>query len=114
MKKLLSQKNLRVVTLLVLLYAALMIISNVITIILSFLDLRNNPLIPDYLISYMAFPSYFVIPFFGMIIYLMSLQLNSKHLNNSIVIGCFMVCAIYYFFWGDIHLFIHKFNPYVK
>ena len=114
MKKLLSQKNLKVITLLVLLYAALMLISNVTTIVLSFLELRNNPLMPDYLVSYMAFPSYFVIPFFGIIIYLMSLQLNSKHLNSSIVIGCLMVCVTYYFLWGDIHLFIHKFNPYVK
>lgn len=96
------------------LYSALIIISNVITIILSYFDFNKNPLLPDYLIYYIAFPSYFIIPFFGIILYLLSKELNSKHLNTYTILGCLIVCILYCFLWGDLHFFIHKFNPYGK
>lgn len=109
-----SQKNLRVIGLLVLIYSVLIIVGNIVTLVLSFLDLNKNPLMPDYLVNYIAFPSYFIIPFFGIIIYLTSKQLNKKHLNKPKIVGCFILCILYYFLWGDLHLFIHKFNPYGK
>ncbi|GAA3626910.1 hypothetical protein GCM10022397_10690 [Flavivirga jejuensis] len=70
MKRIFSQRNLRVLSVFTLVYAVLVVINRFFSIAMSYFDFNRNPLIPDYLVKYIAFPGYFIIPFFVAIIIL--------------------------------------------
>ena len=103
-----SKKSLRVFIIISAIYSALRILSYSISLIQAYFNL-DNPLIPDYLIYYIAFPLYFFIPIFSLILWYCIRSLTSKEYNKKVIFTFVIIC---YLFEAHIYKFIQDFNPY--
>lgn len=77
-------KILKPITIITLLYSALMFIKYLVD-FTGLLYKPKSPLIPEYLADYIAFPSYFLLPFFLIPIFLCIQSIRAKKYNFKIV-----------------------------
>lgn len=108
-----NNKILKPITIATLLYSALMFIKYVGKFSVFFRE-HQNPLIPKYLNDYVAFASYFIVPFFGIIICLCIHTLKTKNYNFRNVYFLFGIAFLFFLFQSRIHEFIMSFNPYTS
>lgn len=104
-----ATKNLALITAI---YSLFKIILRIIEIIQSYFNIGDNPLIPKYLIKYIAFPLLFIIPFFGIIGYLSFKQFRAFKPKTGIVLVCFLLAILYFLFEIHIYGYIQSVNPY--
>lgn len=106
-------KILKPITIVALLYSVLMFFKYIISLSGLFFE-PENPLIPKYLPYYAAFPSYFIVPFFGFIIFLCIRILKAKHYDFRIVYALFILVVLFFIFQWSVHEFLMSFNPYAS
>tara|TARA_R110002049_G_scaffold111443_1_gene260676 strand:- start:15326 stop:15673 length:348 start_codon:yes stop_codon:yes gene_type:complete len=104
-------KILKPITIITLLYSALMFIKYA-EIFTLFFHEPKSPLLPKLLNDYAAFPSYIIVPFFSIIIILCIHCLKAKYYNFKIVYTLFGLVLLFYIFQFQIHQWIMSFNPY--
>ncbi len=106
-----NKSTLRIFIIVSAIYSALRILSYSISFVQSYFNI-DNPLIPDYLTYYIAFPLYFFIPIFSFILWYCIRSLKSKDYNKKITFMIFGFVIVFYFFEVHIYKFIQEFNPY--
>ncbi len=94
------------------LYSAYMIISNIANVVQGYFDFNDNPLIPKYLIKYIAFPLIFIVPVFGVIGFLSFRASRSTEPKSIVVISCLIFAMLYFLFQVQIYSYIQSINPY--
>jgi hypothetical protein len=99
------------ITKLLLLYVAIKVIGNVVSIVQGYLNAKN-PLIPDYLVHYVAFPLYFLIAlwitFFIVCLHLLRNEDRLKKWFYLVFIGI----LIYQLLETYVHQFLMFINPF--
>jgi hypothetical protein len=106
-----DDKILKPITILTLLYSALMFIKYIGNIV-GLLFSSHSPLMPEYLHNYVAFPSYVLVPFFAILIFLCIRTLSTKLYNAKLVYVLFGLALLFYMFQWQIYQWILSFNPY--
>jgi hypothetical protein len=104
-------KILKPITIITLLYSALMFLKYLGG-LTGLLFKSKSPLLPKYLSYYIAFPSYFILPFFLILIFLCIHSIKTKKYNFKIVYLLFGLALFVYFFEVYIYQLIMSFNPY--
>ena len=74
----------------------------------------ENPLIPKHITYYVAFPSYFIIPYFAIIMVLSGRIIITKQYNFKVVYALFSLALLVYFYQSYIYEFIMDINPYTS
>jgi hypothetical protein len=72
----------------------------------------GNPLIPEQLIDYVAFPLYFLVPLFSVMAAYSAYCLLKKGFHKPINYIMIAISALYFLFGAYIYNFINSFNPY--
>ena len=106
-----DNKILKPITIVTLLYSVLMFIKYLSNLYWMFFE-PDNPLIPKFVYYYAAFPAYFILPFFLVIIYFCIRFLKLNNYNFKIVYALFGLVILFFLFQWKIHEFIMSFNPY--
>ncbi len=104
-------KVLKPITILILLYSALMFFEYTQR-FLGIFTIPDNPLIPDYLPYYMAFPSYFVLPFFIIIIFTCVRMMIKRNYNYKTVYILLGLVVLFFLFRWRIQEFLLSQSPY--
>lgn len=107
-----KQRTLKILTILILFYAITQLLLLVIPFVRSYFSLGDNPLLPDYLIQYIAFPLYFLIPIFLLIIGFTLRSLHRNDYSQGIVIVLMGFIILYFIFGYNIYGFLQNYNPY--
>ncbi len=101
----------RITTFVILIYGALKFSGHFYSIIFAHYT-SDNPLIPEYLDNYIAFPHYFFIPLWGVALWLGWLFYRRGHYKTQrfwyIVIGLVFMMLLE----GTLYQLLMKFNPY--
>jgi len=75
---------------------------------------EQNPLMPNYLIDYIGFPLYFIIPLFIGIIFYCARSLVLKRFNTTVIVSVFLFTFLFFINQGHIYKFIQSFSPYAS
>jgi len=108
-----DNKVLKSITILTLLYSVLMVLKYLEN-LLGFVFKPKNPLIPEYLSYYIAFPTYFILPFFIVIILLCIRFFKNDHYHFKAVYALFVVAFVFFIFQWRIYKFLMDINPYAS
>ncbi len=106
-----DNKVLKPITIVTLLYSALMILRYIGSLSGIFFE-SESPLIPKYLIYYAAFPAYFIVSFFAIIIFICIRILKAKSYNFKVVYFLFGLAVLFFIFQWRIYEFLMHINPY--
>jgi len=93
-------------------YSAYIIISQIVNLVQTYFNIADNPLMPKYLLKYMAFPAFFIVPFFSVLGIISYKQLKYTALNEVIILICFGFAFAYFLFGIHIYELLQSFNPY--
>ena len=74
----------------------------------------RNPLIPTYLIDYIRFPLYFIVPLFSVILFYCVRSLILKQLNSTFIISLLIFIFAFFIYQSQVYLFIQSFSPYAS
>ena len=108
-----NEKNLKVINLLILILSFFQIIKHLFSALQSYVNIRENPLIPDYLIKYIVFPLIFILPTFGFIGYFSFRNIKKKIHNQRLMLGLLIFIFLFYLSESYIMVFIqNNLNPY--
>jgi hypothetical protein len=88
-------KVLKLLTTLVALYSALMCLKYL-GHLTGHLFTSSNPLIPEYLSQYVAFPAFFIVPFFLALVLLSIRFLKTQHYNFKVVYSLFGIAVLFF------------------
>lgn len=106
-----NAKYLKNVLLVCSIFAVFIIVGRVVNFVQFYFNI-DNPLIPRYLIDYFAFPLYFIIPAFIIILIYAIWCLKNNTFNKYIIIGILIFSIVYFLFQSQIHQYLQSFSPY--
>ncbi|WP_033959161.1 hypothetical protein [Psychroserpens jangbogonensis] len=106
-----DNKILKPITIVILLYSILMFF-NYIENLAGFVFKPKNPLIPEYLTYYIAFPAYFILPFFLVVILICIRFLKTKQYQFHVVFFLFGMVFLFFIFQWKIYEYLMHINPY--
>lgn len=92
-------------------YAAFVIVFRIVNFTQFYFNI-DNPLLPRYLIDYIAFPLFFIIPVFLSIFIYTLWSYKTNNFNKKIIIGIVIFSVLYYLFQTQIYIYIQSFSPY--
>lgn len=107
-----KKRTLKILTIFIVFYSITQVLILIIPFFRSYFSLGNNPLLPEYLIYYIAFPLYFLLPLFVLITFYSLSSLLKNEYNEKAIISLLALITLYFIFQGHIYTFIQKFNPY--
>jgi hypothetical protein len=99
------------ITKLLLLFAAFKVIWNIVAIIQGYLNI-DNPLIPDYLGHYIAFPLYFLIAIWAVCFIICFQLIKNKDRLEKWFYPVLIIMVLYQFFEIYVYQFLTSINPY--
>lgn len=104
-------KILRPITIITIFCSVMVFVQYSRRLIISFRE-PENPLIPKFVSNYMAFPSYFILPLFFIIILICYLIIRRNKFDYRIVYFLFGFVLVFFFFSGEINQFLLSKSPY--
>ena len=107
-----NEKTLRILSQINLVYAIIKIVYYVFSFILLFWHDSKNPLMPDYLNKYIAFPMIVVFVIFLFIGNYSYSSIKQKRYNFYLILAIFSYSVLYLFFGAYFNQFVNSFNPY--
>lgn len=107
-----DKRTLKISMYVVLLHSSFQILNFTISFLSSYFKMKGSPLIPDALINYIAFPLFFLIPFFIGISYCALRGLIRNEFNKITVFVLLTFTILYFLFGSSIYSFIMTYNPY--
>ncbi len=75
---------------------------------------ERNPLIPSYLIDYISFPLYVIVPLFLGILSYCVRSLILKQFNAIVTVSLLIFIVGFFIYQSQIYLFIQSFSPYAS
>lgn len=73
---------------------------------------KDNPLLPKYLLKFVAFSTCFLVPLYSFISYFIYQKLKRNLLNKKVVLALLLLTILHFLFGGYLVVFINQFNPY--
>ncbi len=112
MKVLDSPRTLRISMILVLFYSLLQLVYLIFSFVTSYLNLTQSTLLPEALVDYVAFPLYFLVPFFLTIFIAAARAILTNRYHKTVVFLLVVVSLLYFLFGSRLYSFIMYHNPY--
>lgn len=106
-----NTKQLKYIILVCSIYAVFIVVGLIINFIQFYFNF-DNPLLPRYLINYVAFPLYFIIPVFTTIIIYTFWCYRNDTFYKNFIIGILIFSVLYFLFQAQLYQYIQCFSPY--
>lgn len=106
-----NDKIIKPITIITLLYSVLMFLKYIGN-LTGLLFKSHSPLMPNYLTKYLAFPAFFFVPFFSIIIFMCYRTLKAKTYNYKVAYTLFSLVLIFFFLHSKIYDLLQQINPY--